>query len=393
MENVKAVFHPSLRPWKSRCDSHISITTTTAIRFSKRQNQNNGDMSMSYDAIDNMAGYGYAEREAAFLYMVAAHSGYFLRRHFNQFVARERGAIATHFLRKAAELGHVTEMPCSEGRRIYHLADKQVYRMAGLGTSQNRRLKSAREILRRLMILDYILLHLDREHFVETPEARHQLFIEMKVRPEAVEHAETFGHVLPVSYAGDSESQVIRFAFIDEGQRSTAMFARFLATHSELLRVLQNAEVVYVATSPAPFTPARHLFERNMPLRNSMSPACPLGVEHLVQWLEVRHRFHETGGSIQPSEHRLLLEGEHLYTAPVHKGLIASWKTGAMNAGKVRELFRSEQHRVSFVTELLDTNYPQSIDPTAGYTPGYDEIQKPLFDNDLAEAIHGGQKN
>ena len=114
-----------------------------------------------------------------------------------------------------------------------------------------------------------------------------------------------------------------------------------------------------------------------------MSPACPLGVEHLVQWLEIRHRFYENSGTIHPAEHRLLLEGEHLYTAPVHKGLIASWTNGAMNAGKVRELFRAEQHRVSFVTELLHTNYPQTLDPAAGYTPGYGELQKPLFDKDL----------
>jgi hypothetical protein len=106
---------------------------------------------MSYDAINNLTGCGYSEREAAFLYIVAVHSGYFLRRQFNQFVARERGAIATHFLRRAAELGHVTEMPCAEKRIIYHLSGKQVYGMMGPRDSQSRRIKSPREILRRLM--------------------------------------------------------------------------------------------------------------------------------------------------------------------------------------------------------------------------------------------------
>jgi hypothetical protein len=95
---------------------------------------------MSHDAIDSLAGFGYSEREAAFLYLVAMHSGYFLRRQFNQFVARERGAIATHFLRKAMGLCHVSAMPCVEGRFIYHVTDRRLYGLVGLPGSQGRRM-------------------------------------------------------------------------------------------------------------------------------------------------------------------------------------------------------------------------------------------------------------
>jgi hypothetical protein len=348
---------------------------------------------MSDDAIDNLTGCGYSEREAAFLYIVAVHSGYFLRRQFNQFVARERGAIATHFLRGAAELGHVTEMPCAENRIIYHLSAKQVYSMVGLKDSQGRRIKSSREILRRLMALDYVLLHIDRERFVETDEARHLLFTQLKVKPESISRSEQFAHTVPVSLIGGAESPKVRFAFLDEGQRSTSMFARFLATHKQLLCGLPVAETVYVSLSPAPFSQARHIFERHMPLRNTASPACPLGVEHLVRWLEIQHQFHHGHGSVAPMEHRLFLEGQSIYRAPVHMGLIASWKNGAMNAAKVRELFRVDAHRVSLVTELLDTDYPRSIDPTAGCAVGYDDTQKCLFDKDLEEAEQANPKN
>ncbi|MHB8303734.1 MAG: hypothetical protein ACYDC6_12980 [Acidobacteriaceae bacterium] len=37
---------------------------------------------------------GYTEREVAFLYLVALHSGFFLRRQYGRFVRRERGASA-----------------------------------------------------------------------------------------------------------------------------------------------------------------------------------------------------------------------------------------------------------------------------------------------------------
>jgi hypothetical protein len=53
---------------------------------------------ISYDPIPCIEGMGYTEREASFLYLVAAHSGYFLRRQFDSFIDRHSGAIAQHFL-------------------------------------------------------------------------------------------------------------------------------------------------------------------------------------------------------------------------------------------------------------------------------------------------------
>jgi hypothetical protein len=338
---------------------------------------------ITYDAIDRLTGLGYSEREASFLYIVAVHSGYFLRRQFNRFVARERGAIATHFLRKAIELGHVNAMPCAEGRFVYHLAGKKVYGLIGHGGSQGRRIKSLRDVLRRLMVLDYVLLHLDGERFVETKQARQELFERLGVRPDAIKSAEEFGHTVPVSFVETTGAMTIRFVFIDEGQRSSAMFSRFLRTHSNLLRSRPGAAVVYVAISPTPFAQAAYVFKRHMPLRNSCSPACPQGVEHLIHWLEARHKFHDQRVMIDPPTHRLLLEGEYLYTAPVHQALIASWEHGAMNADKVRKMFRTEEHRTSFMTELIASDYPRSLDPTPGYSAGYKELQNDLFGKDL----------
>jgi hypothetical protein len=342
---------------------------------------------MTYDTIDHLKGFGYAEREAAFLYMVAIHSGYFLRRHFNQFVARERGAIATHFLRHATKLGHLEEMPCGDGRIIYHLANKKIYAMAGNADSQARRIKSSSEILRRLIALDYVMDHLAHEHFLESGDERAQFLSQLKIPSAAMEDADAFGRMVPTSLTAESEEQIVRLAFLDEGQRSTAMFVRFLRTHSALLRALSHAEVVFVSLTPLLFSAARHVFDRHMPLKNSTHSACPLGVEHLIEWLDVRQRFREGSCSITPEEHRLLQEGECIYHAPVHAGLVASWSNGAMNAEKVRKLFGAEEHRVSFVTELIETNYPRFLDQGAGYAPGYDIPEKCLFNNEIKDEV------
>jgi hypothetical protein len=338
---------------------------------------------MTYDAIDRLKGFGYAEREAAFLYMVAVHSGYFLRRQFNQFVARERGAIATHFLRHAVQSGHIEEMPCADGRIIYHVASRQIYTLAENASSQARRVKSHREILRRLIALDYVMEHLVHEHFLESSDERAQLFTQLKVPPAVIEHADAFGRMVPISLLTESEAQVVRLAFLDEGQRSTAMFARFLETQEALLRALPRVEVVFVSLTPLLFSAAQHVFDRHMPLKNSTNSACPLGVEHLIEWLDIRQRFREEGSSIAPEEHRHLLEGDCIYHAPVHAGLVASWSNGAMNAEKVRKIFGAAEHRVSFTTELLEASYPRFLDQGAGYAPGYNGTENCLFNNEI----------
>ena len=91
---------------------------------------------MSQNAFESLLRFGYTDREATFLYLTAVHSGYFLRRQFIECVHRERGGVATNLLRKAMKLGHVATLPCFEGRFIYHLHGKQIYRALDQSDSQ-----------------------------------------------------------------------------------------------------------------------------------------------------------------------------------------------------------------------------------------------------------------
>jgi hypothetical protein len=345
---------------------------------------------MSQNAIESLLRFGYTGREATFLYLVAVHSGYFLRRQFIECVHRERGGVATNFLRKAMELRHVTALPCNEGRFTYHLHGKQLYRALDQSDSQNRRLKSTPEIRRRLIVLDYVLLHLGQERFVESEQDRRQLWASLKVKAEAINRADTFLQCVPVSILGAGETLTIRFAFVDESQRSMSRYLRFLNAYGELICSLERAEVAYVSPSPINFTSAQHLFDRHMPLKNPLTPACPLGVEHLVRWLEMQHKFRWEQGSITPAEHQLFLEGERVYRAPVHLGLIASWNNGAMDRSKVRKLFSAEKRRALFVTELVHADYPKllssGVGKTAGNIRGQTPLQKALFDNEIPES-------
>jgi hypothetical protein len=345
---------------------------------------------MNSNVMESLMRMGYTDREATFLYMVAVHSGYFLRRQYTESVNREHGGVATNFIRKAIDLDHLRALPCSEGRYIYHLFGKQVYRLIGQGDSQSRRLKSGPEIERRLIALDYVLRNLGAQSFVESIDARQELFASLKVKEAALERAASFLPSVPISFAVTDQNISVRFAFIDEAMLSTSRFVKFLEAYGELIRSLERVEIRYVSTSPINFASAKRLFEQHMAMKNSLAPACPLGVEHLIQWLEVRQKFHGNHGSISPAEHQLLLEGERIYRAPVHMGLIASWSNGAMDATKVRRLFKTETRRAELVTELLDTAYPKlvssSVGKSVGSVKGQTCVQNELFQNDLAQS-------
>ncbi len=134
-------------------------------------------MSVLYDPIAELQKLSYTEREAAFVYLVGIHSGYFLRRQFLQFLRREDGAMVQRFLVKSMELEHVHAIEYAHGRHIYHLKSKTVYRILDQENSQNRRAKADTEIKVRLMQLDYLLDHFG-ETFLETAERKVQFFHE-----------------------------------------------------------------------------------------------------------------------------------------------------------------------------------------------------------------------
>jgi len=221
--------------------------------------------TVQYDSIDTLSCLGYSEREATFLYMVALHSGYFLRRQFSFAVKRHRGSAAAGFLAKAKRAGHVREIQCEPGRLLYQLYAKRLYQLVGQNDSQNRRAKSSTEIRRRLIMLDYVLSHLEKEEFLDSEVSRQKFFAQFGVKADAIASAKQFGESLPISVRRPDGNLTVRFPFIDEGQRSAAKFERFLLTHDKLLCSLPSFEVVYVAVTPEHFQQVRHLFKRAFP--------------------------------------------------------------------------------------------------------------------------------
>src|SRR5689334_17229584 len=114
--------------------------------------------------------FGYTERQAMFLSAVAAHSGYFLRRQFMEFIGRGHGAVTVTFLRAVLMRGHAVVAQLRNQSQVYHLVHKSIYRLLGNPNSRNRRRHELSVIRRRLMRLDFVLTRRDWTFFTNEQE-------------------------------------------------------------------------------------------------------------------------------------------------------------------------------------------------------------------------------
>jgi hypothetical protein len=218
------------------------------------------------DPILALESLGYTEREAEFLYLVAVHSGYFLRRQFDYFIDRQRGAIAQHFLEKVRAAGHAGLVDYGESRYVYHLFAKPIYRMLGNADSQNRRWKGDGQIRARLMALDCVLENED-DHYLVSEAAKVQFFAQVRGIPDAC-FTDRSGRLLPllatlpisVTDRTMPATSPVRFVFADEALLTEEKLRRFLTTAESLLRAVGTFEVIYASTSAYTFPLAEDEF-------------------------------------------------------------------------------------------------------------------------------------
>jgi hypothetical protein len=324
-------------------------------------------MTADYDPIPELQKFGYTEREAAFLYLVGIHSGYFLRRQYLAFIRREDGAMVQRFLEKAVGFEHVSPMDYAAGRHIYHLKSKLIYRILGQEDSQNRRIKGDRQIKARLMQVDYVLDHFG-EQFLETSEQKVRFFADtLEIPMDSLPRAQYqnagstvyFPDRFPVSVKEEpgQSAPKVSFAFIDDGLRSISAFVRFLEQHAKLVSALHHAEVIYTADSSRNLAEAEGQFLRRFP-PSPASERFPYGVGHFLAYLRIRTSYDRQRGGFSMEEMRLLRDGMESYTNPWHAAVLVGWKSGATNEARVRAGFEPLMKQISIKRYLLAHDYP-----------------------------------
>ena len=319
-------------------------------------------MMLPYDPVPVLESVGYTEREATFLYLVALHSGYFLRRHYGCFIQRQRGAIAAQLLRKAFALGHLQSIACGQTRFVYHLTSREVYAAVGLAASQHRRLKGDAQIKSRLMVLDFVLDHLG-DRLLDSSEAKLEFFTQTLGLGEALLPRAPRGrnHPFPEEFPIVIwEQRSVRLTFFDEGALSASGFESFLRRYRAVFVALPSFELLYLADSDYNFERAAKIFAAVYPEARALgvTSMTPRGVDHFLEYLRAYENHETQKRSITLSELAVLREGEPLYTTLEHRALCAAWKIGSTSAERIRQRFQQQGPQAKFTTVLMPYSYP-----------------------------------
>lgn len=225
-------------------------------------------MSIHESQLVNLRAFGYTQAEAQFLYLVAAHSGYFTVRQFLDFSHARSGKRNARFVEKLFGLGHASAQRYMRRSLVYHLRPRQIYNAIGKAHLRNRREHELDYIKTRLLALDFILANPEDRYF-ETAEEKRRYLIERFKLSESLfsppsEHGKgvTFADRFPlcVAYPSPDYMPVVTFTYVDPEHRNFDRYIAHLRTYRPLFRQLSSFQFIYVSTVAGLQNEAAELF-------------------------------------------------------------------------------------------------------------------------------------
>ncbi len=321
------------------------------------------------EQISSLRGFGYNEREAAFLAVAALHSGYFLRRQYCAFIGTGFGYPDKLFIDRALELRHVREISLRYRRKLYSIQSRPLFEALGEIDNRNRRLHEPQTIKARLMSLDYILGKLDASWY-PTETERISLFVDQfkidKQHLPAKRYVSRNGGKQTLRWFVDKPpifteppDKTVWFCFADPGYHTGDAFVSFLTDYRPLFARLERFGIIYIACYAASAHRGKAIFNRSFSALGT-SPVDPIHSE-LSQYFEDRHE-HETNGLAGFDHERLnrYREARKRFSNRRTDDLFELWRNGgaaAMIADLCPESAPDIHQRCSFSIEMIDQNY------------------------------------
>jgi len=258
-------------------------------------------MTATQKHIEALQKFGYTEREAAFLYLVAMHSGYFIARQYDAHTGLTKGDTRHRLLNQLTKNAHAKPLSTADSTALFHLSAKPLYQAIGATDNRNRRPRPSFQIRAKLMTLDFVLAH-PEARFLTTERERVQFFTgELRIpltalptkhyvskKSQQSKTARYFVDKNPIFLSsGEGAAPVVSFVYVDGGSETAAGFRTYLEQYRRLFDALKVFRVLYVGTRQLLFGAARREFEKVV--------LCPHGdrpsVERLLAHFEQREPF------------------------------------------------------------------------------------------------------
>jgi hypothetical protein len=321
----------------------------------------------------------YSEREAAFLCLAALHGGYFLRRQYGQFLSQSPGGNAAALIEKVLDKGHASGTTYATNTHIYHLNARPFYAALGQEDNRNRRLRQPATIKNKLMGLDFVLAHSDRQYLATEQEKVDYFTGTLKLEalllpvkrytgrgPAGERYCDRyFVEKFPISLSpssGVAKPPVVAFTYIDEGQAGLSGFSTFLQHYASLLGHLPQFQLIFVAANCVHFEAAAAAFERFVGQIQS-APAVPDDgtIRRMLQHFEAR-RLHESRqwSSFDRAKLIRFRDDRHEFSGDKFDALYRVWSTNggaAVEAVLSRQTASAAPVEGTFLSCRLEQNY------------------------------------
>lgn len=299
-------------------------------------------MNIPIDRINALTTFGYTQREAEFLYMVATFSGFFVQRQFASYLGINGRGPVTDLIAKTLQKEHAHEYRAEHGsRKMYHLFSHALYSAIGKENSRNRKVGRYGLLDKpsiRILTLDFVLAHPHERYLEEEADKVEYLTkhenISLDVIPSHTfvgkNGSQTRRHFIerfPI-FIYDGANAPVAFTYIEDEIRSLQTFGSFLQRYRPLLQASQGRfKLIFASDSALSFPSAERLF------RHVFSP-----VDHHKQIRQLKRFFWlrkmAEEKRFKELAHRDLVEwqqGVKRYAAAEYQSQYEVWKkTGAL---------------------------------------------------------------
>jgi hypothetical protein len=329
-------------------------------------------MKMPQEHIERIAGLGYTEPEARFLYLVATHSGYFTLRHFNTFAGVPGANRSTAFAQKLLKHAHATMRDYMGKGSVFHLFSRLIYGPIEKDNLPTRRRHSFGYIRTRLVQLDFVLENLQHD-FLETASDKIDLFCRSLAVPREALPAKIYEHgdgrapavryfvdgfPLFLAAPGTGAAPVVTFGFVDSGTGSLLSFVAHLAAYQGLFRHLQSFRLLYIAPRATEFRRAEERFRASLqqPLESEVS-------SEVLRYFAIRRKW-EKHEYVVPvtSDFEFLNEARRRFHGERFERLYQEWIAGRIAEMELRREFcQAAPERTALFDTYLVRNGPAPL--------------------------------
>lgn len=318
--------------------------------------------------IQNLRSFGYTEREARFLYIVALHSGYFTQQQYTEFGPKKSGCIAHGFTRKLIVQDHATEHRYQNNARVFQFTHKGMYSAIGQENIRNRRKHSFEFMKTRLAMLDFVLSHLEYDYFEGEAEKVQYFEQHFGIRPQEMPGRTYRGaNKVPdtIRYFVDkfpmfldptvAEKPLVTFSFIDPGLGNLDAFRSHLDAYSSFLQRLPRFAFIFASPAPKLFEAAQKLFQ------NKMNPPTGKLSEQLIRYFALRANWDAKRYELlKDSDIEFMNHARQCFAGETFESAFAEWKAGHLTERELVAVLENrarQKQEIRFTTYLLPRDY------------------------------------